>query len=161
MLNRGLKNIHRFGNATKPSKTVNVLGLRAVRSLGYFPFHCIFLTFKNTLNSDKIRKWCYTLLKRNKVLLKRGQVWNIQIRGSNNKFDCVSPFARNVLAIRHDLISCFFFFYLRLTIPVSESKDLRQVSRASHRLLRGFVYSVSKRLGALRVKCKTQFAMLA
>lgn len=146
---------------SKPSKTVNVLELRHVRSLGYFPFHCIFLTFKNTLNSDNIWKRCYTLLKRNKFQLKREQVWNVQIRGSNSKFDCLSPFARNVLAIRHDLISRSFFFYLRLTIPVSESKDLRQVSRASHRLLRGFVYSVSKRLGALRVKCKTQFARLA
>lgn len=73
----------------------------------------------------------------------------------------LTPFARNVLAVRHDSISRFFSFYLRSTIPVSESKDLRQVSRASHRLLRGFVYSVSKRLGALRVKCKTQFARLA
>lgn len=156
-----MKKCPQIWESSKPSKTVNVLELRLVRSLGYFPFHCIFLTFKNTLNSGKIWKWCYTLLKRNKFLLKREQVWNAQIRGSNNKFDCLSPFPRNVLAIRHDLISRSFFFYLRLTIPVSESKDLRQVSRASHRLLRGFVYSVSKRLGALRVKCKTQFARLA
>lgn len=161
MLKEGLKNIHRSGNAGKPSETVNVLELRLVRSLGYSPFHCIFPTFGNTLNSDKIWKWRYALLKRNKFLLKREQAWNIEIRGSNDKFDSPSPFARNVLAVRHDLISRFFFFYLRLTIPVSESKDLRQVSRASHRLLRGFVYSVSKRLGALRVKCKTQFARLA